>query len=118
MAEMLRNQKPKTINSSIVHSFQLQVRNRRYDQREFFNSNIGRIQPEASFFRKAMFFQPEMSFMITLSQKGNSISWAQVFFHYHKLKITNGITARQTFVTADDVHFFVRHQIFHHFSKH
>src|SRR5688572_956892 len=43
---------------------------------------------------------------------------ADVFFHDHELKITNGIIAGQALIAADDIYFFIGHQILYYFSEH
>src|SRR3990170_5751448 len=43
---------------------------------------------------------------------------ADVFFHDHELKITNGIAACQALIPADNIYLFVGNKVFYHFSEH
>ena len=51
-------------------------------------------------------------------QERQVIVLTQVFFQHDELEIAHGLVAGQTFIAADDIHFLVRNQVFHHFTEH
>ena len=65
-----------------------------------------------------MIFEPEIKLHDDPFKEGQFVVLAQVFFHYHKLKIAYGVSVRQTFVATEDVDLFIGHQLFYYFSEH
>lgn len=83
-----------------------------------FYSNIGKVKSKSFFLRQTVFFQPEVQFHDHPFKEWKLVILAQVFLHDYKLEVTHRTTVGQALIPADNIHFFISYQVFHHFPEH